>query len=230
MEEEKKTFKEKWEDKKYQAKVKLSGYGIFIGIIILILLFGSNNSSNNSNDNPNDINNNINNSENNIDNSNDNKVTFNKPNSTDYSYEIEIETSKDNNEEKYNYYGKVNKDTIELTKTMDNKEYKYKITNNKYYVLTNNNYILTTKEEVYNILDYSYLDTHNINNYLSYSKLVNNKYQVYLKDIILDNNSNNYITIEIDNNSLSIDYTNLINEIEDTIYDEYLVNIKYIEE
>ena len=228
MEEEKKTFKEKWEDKKYQAKVKLSGYGIFIGVIILILLLGGGNTpSDNDTNVDNDTNNSLNsNTNNNI----DNEVTFTKPNSDNYTYEIEIITKKDNIEDKYYYYGEVNNDTIELVKEVGNKKYNYKITNNKYYVLNNNNYILTTKEDVYDILDYSYLDTYNINNYLSYSKLVNNKYQVYLKDIILDNNSDDYITIELEENNLNIDYTNLINKLNNEYYDKFLVNMKYNEE
>ena len=71
--------------------------------------------------------------------------------------------------------------------------------------------MITTKDEVYNIIDYNYLNLDIINQYLSKSKIENKKNIVYLKDIILGNTSEEYITISIDDNIVNVDYTALMN-------------------
>ena len=213
-----KSFKEKWQDKKYQAKVKLSGYGIFIFAVILIILFGQSSS-------------NINNFEDDLDsveNKNvDNAIYFAKPTVNNYTYTIEIVTEKLGVVEEVSYYGRVLDSYEELVKNIRDKEYNYKFLNNKYYILNGEDYILTTKGEVYDILDYNYLNVDNINNYLSYAKNVDNLYQVYLKDIILDNNTDDYITIKLSKENININYTNLINYLTNEQYNEYIVNISY---
>lgn len=222
MEEEKKTFKEKWQDKKYQAKVKLSGYGIFIGIVLLLVAFGGGNSNT---DYESDIDENLNNE---VNKEEDNTISFDKPDVNNYTYEIEIITKKNDIENKYYYSGKVLDAYEELVKKVENKDYNYRIKDNKYYAYDNDKYVLTTEKEVYDILDYSYLDIDNINNYLSISKLEDDEYRVYLKDIILDNTSEDYISINMNETSLKIDYTKLINILEDEEYNSYVVNIEYI--
>ena len=220
MEEEKKTFKEKWQDKKYQAKVKLSGYGVFIIIVVLLVALGGNSNT--------DYEPNIDENLNNDINKEDNTISFNKPDVNNYTYEIEIITKKNDIENKYYYSGKVLDAYEELVKKVENKDYNYRIKDNKYYVYNNDKYVLTTEKEVYDILDYSYLDIESINNYLSISKLEDNEYRVYLKDIILDNASEDYISINMNETSLKIDYTKLINILEDEEYNSYVVNIEYI--
>ena len=222
MEEEKKTFKEKWQDKKYQAKVKLSGYGVFIVIVVLLVALGGENS--NTDYEP-DIDENLNNE---VNKEEDNTISFDKPDVNNYTYEIEIITKKNDIENKYYYSGKVLDAYEELVKNVENKDYNYRIKDNKYYAYDNDKYVLTTEKEVYDILDYSYLDIDNINNYLSISKLEDDEYRVYLKDIILDNTSEDYISINMSETSLKIDYTKLINILEDEEYNSYVVNIEYI--
>ena len=222
MEEEKKTFKEKWKDKKYQAKVKLSGYGIFIGIVLLLVALGGGNSNTEYES---DVDENLNNE---VNKEEDNTISFNKPVVNNYTYEIEIITKKNDIENKYYYSGKVLDAYEELVKKVENKDYNYRIKDNKYYAYDNDKYVLTTEKEVYDILDYSYLDIDNINNYLSISKLEDNEYKVYLKDIILDNTSEDYISISMTETSLKIDYTKIINILEDEEYNSYVVNIEYI--
>ena len=161
MVKEKKKFKDKWLDKKYQAKVKLSGYGIFIFVVIFIIVFGQGSNSISNND-----------LDNNIDKYKKNDIMFSKPDVNNFTYEIEIITEKDDLLEKIYYYGRVLDTYEELIKKIGEKEYNYRIIDDKYYVLNNNNYILTINEDVYDILDYSYLNIDNINNYLSYSKFV----------------------------------------------------------
>ena len=221
MKEEKKTFKEKWQDKKYQAKVKLSGYGIFILIVVLMVSIGGGNVPEDNYNNLEDIpNNNINEEEN-------EKIEFNKPDVNNYTYEITISTKKEDITKEYYYHGKVLDAYEEVVKEVEKNFYNYRIKDNKYYVYNNDKYVLTTEKEVYDILDYNYLDIDNINNYLSLSKVVDNKYQVYLKDIILDNTSEDYITINMENMKVNIDYTNLINILESEEYDSYIMEIEY---
>lgn len=222
MEEEKKTFKEKWQDKKYQAKVKLSGYGIFIVVVVLLVALGGGNS--NTDYEP-DIDENLNNE---VNKEEDNTISFSKPDVNNYTYEIEIITKKNDKEDKYYYSGKVLDAYEELVKKVENKDYNYRIKDDKYYAYNNDKYVLTTEKEVYDIVDYSYLNIENINNYLSISKLEDNEYRVYLKDIILDNTSEDYISINMNETSLKIDYTKLINILEDEEYNSYVVNIEYI--
>lgn len=219
MEKEKKKFKDKWIDKKYQAKVKLSGYGIFIVFVVLIVILGQ--GSNNNDDN---------NLGNNIEMTEKKDIIFSKPDVNNFAYEIEIITEKDDLLEKFYYYGRILDAYEELIKKIGEKEYNYRIIDDKYYVLNNNNnYILTTNKDVYDILDYSYLNIDNINNYLSYSKFVDDKYRIYLKDIILDNNTDLYITMILKGDNISINYTNLINYLNNDNYDSYIVNIEFYE-
>ncbi len=214
MKEEKK-FKEKWNDSKYKAKVKLSGYGIFILIIIfLLLLSGGGNSTNN-----NTVNNNKENYQ---------QITFNKPTINNYLYEIEINTQKENKEKEYYYHGKVYDDHEEIIKEIEEEKYNYQLKDDKYYILQNDIYILTTKHDVYKEFYSNILEIENINNYLKYAVKNNEEYIVYLKDIILDSTSNKYITFKIKENNISIDYTNLVNELNNENYDKYIVDIKYI--
>lgn len=218
MKEDNNSFKEKWKDKKYQAKVKLSGYGIFVVLIIIILLFGQGEVNNDSYSD--DI-------ENNVDNNALENISFEFPNNTNYKYEIELISRKNNIEEVVNYFGTVTLDNKELIKKSDDIINNYKIIDNKYYKLNNNNYILTSIEEVYEINYNYFLDINSINNYLSLSKKDNNIYKVYIKDIILDSNSDKYIEITLKEYSISIDYTNLINILNNNNYDNYIVNIEY---
>ena len=209
---DKKTFKEKWKDKKYQAKVKLSGYSSFVVIAIILIIIGS---INNSNTNSNYTNN---------DNTNDLKENNNISIKIDYPYVIELNytTNKIENKISYSYIKKDNE--ILITKTNNDLITNYKYKDNKYYIENNNNYILTTINKIYDI-NYDYLDIDNINNYLTNSTFTNNKYIIYLKDIILNNDSNLYITINIIDNIIEIDYTNLFNTINNIKYDNYIVKI-----
>lgn len=217
MKEENKSFKEKWQDKKYQAKVKLLGYGIFVLLVIIMLSFGQGN-NNIDNSEYNDIDENI---------LEEDNVKFYKPNVDNYKYEIKIINEKDNNEEVVIYSGEINNGDEVLVKKINKKEYRYKVKNDKYYVLENDNYVLTSLENVYDIIEYKYIDIDNINNYLSVSEENDNEYYIYLKDVILECNIDEYFTILFDEDSLTIDYTNFINYLNDDDYDSYIVNFNY---
>lgn len=213
----KKTFKEKWQDKKYQAKIKLSGYSIFVVIaIIMILVEGASNNKNTVIDNGLEDNKTI---KDNTDTKDNKLFTINYP------YIIELNYNIDNTKNNITYKYSNNNNELLITKTNNDTVTNYKYISNKYYIENNDNYILTNINKVYDIIDYEYLDIDNINNYLNNATLENNIYKVYLKDIILNNTSDKYITIKLLDNSVEIDYTYLLNTLNNSNYDTFILKI-----
>lgn len=206
MKEEKKklTLKEKLKDKRERAKLELLFYGIFFLAIIVFtrILSGYN-------DVP--------------------KVTATKSfiNEITDNYEYNIDINIDNN--KYKYYGKRLGNNMSINKVIDNKyDYFYKM-GNKYYILdTNGNYILTSVEDIYNYIDYRYLDISNIKEYIKLGTKDNNNYNIKVSDLILNSNNTNNITISIDesNNTITLDYTELF-KIDNNNLNKEIVTIKY---
>lgn len=197
-------LKEKWNDKRERAKIELILYAIFfIGVIIFVRV--GNNISNN----------NINTSDN----------LFISQINDNYSYDIKININ-DNN---YEYIGKVlgYNSTIEK-KDSNTDEYFYK-KNDKYYKLDQDNgYILSNKNDIYDVINYDYMDINNIKEYIKTSNNDGGIYKVKISDIILNSSSLDYITIKIDNinNIIEIDYTNLL-RINDNNITKAIVNITY---
>lgn len=197
-------LKEKWNDKREKAKIELILYTIFfIGVIIFVRV--GNNISNN----------NINTSDN----------LFISQINDNYSYDIKININ-DNN---YEYIGKVlgYNSTIEK-KDSNTDEYFYK-KNDKYYKLDQDNgYVLSNKNDIYDVINYDYMDINNIKEYIKTSNNDNGIYKVKISDIILNSSSSDYITIKIDNinNTIEIDYTNLL-RINDNNITKAIVNITY---
>ncbi len=197
-------LKEKWNDKRERAKIELILYAIFfIGVIIFVRV--GNNISNN----------NINTSDN----------LFISQINDNYSYDTKVNIN-DNN---YEYIGKVlgYNSTIEK-KDSNTDEYFYK-KNDKYYKLDQDNgYVLSNENDIYNIISYDYMDINNIKEYIKTSNNDNGIYKVKISDIILNSSSSDYITIKIDNinNTIEIDYTNLL-RINDNNITKAIVNITY---
>lgn len=206
MKEEKKklTLKEKLKDKRERAKLELLFYGIFFLAIIVFtrILSGYNDVPK------------VNNTKSFI-----NEITDN------YEYNIDINI----NNNKYKYYGKRLGNNMSINKVIDNKyDYFYKM-GNKYYILDNNgNYILTSVEDIYNYIDYRYLDISNIKEYIKLGTKDNNNYNIKVSDIILNSNNTNNITISIDelNNTITLDYTELF-KIDNNNLNKEIVTIKY---
>ena len=206
MKEEKKklTLKEKLKDKRERAKLELLFYGIFfLAIIVFTRILSGYNDIPKVNDTKSFI----------------NEITDN--------YEYNIDINIDNN--KYKYYGKRLGNNMSINKVIDNKyDYFYKM-GNKYYILDNNgNYILTSVEDIYNYIDYRYLDISNIKEYIKLSTKDNNNYNIKVSDIILNSNNTNNITISIDesNNTIILDYTELF-KIDNNNLNKEIVTIKY---
>lgn len=203
-------LKEKWNDKRERAKIELILYAIFfIGVIIFVRV--GNNISNNNN-NINDL---------------DNLFIYQIEDNYCYDTKVNI------NDNNYEYIGKVlgYNSTIEK-KDSNTDEYFYK-KNDKYYKLDQDNgYILSNKNDIYDVINYDYMDINNIKEYIKTSNNDNGIYKVKIKvkisDIILNSSSSDYITIKIDNinNTIEIDYTNLL-RINDNNITKAIVTITY---
>lgn len=204
--EKKTTLKEKLKDKREKAKLELILYGIFfIGVIIFSRVMTS-------------ISPKETNTNNNTEHSFITAVTDN------YEYDIFITV----NNKIYEYYGKVlgNNSTINLKE--DNKITSYYLMNKKYYILENDNYILIDEKEVYPYLSYRYININNIREYIKIADKENNQYKIKLSDIVLNTESDDYLTITIDegDKSLTVDYTDLF-KLKGDNTEKVIVNITY---
>lgn len=209
---EKKSFKDRWKDRKYQAKVKLIIYSIFVFCIFVIVI---NDNSVNDINNDKVLDNNI----------LDDKVAFYKKDVDKYKCIITIKYN--NSVIKYDI--DVNESNYYIVKQLDEISYVYKYKDNRYYKKINDNYVLTDIGSVFDKIDYDYVNIDVINNYLLYSEKIEDKYIVYIKDIILDSDSGNYyITFNMGIDSIEIDYTNLYNYLNDNQVDKLIVYIEYI--
>ena len=203
-------FIENWQnDKKYRAKIKLLLYGIFIFIVSIYAASLNKNM-------PIDISDN--NSQNDIDKTNNNN-TITIPSKYNYIIDVTID------ENAYKYYGMVTPEKTTITKEENNEITNYVCQNNEYYVEDNDLYIKTTKDEIYDVIKYNYISLESINEYLNKAIKKNNQYVVYLKDVVLGNESDEYLVILINDNSINIDYTPLMKEFNDNIK-KYQVNIQ----
>lgn len=199
------TLKERLKDKRERAKIELILYGIFfLGVIIFVRIIGSMSSG--------------------IEDSNIEKESFIFTISDNYEYDMVI----NKNDNIYEYYGKVlgNNSTINLRET--DKEKTYYFTNKKYYVLKDNEYILTSEEDVYPYIDYYYLSVDNIKEYIHMATKEGEVYKLKLSDIVLNNNSEDYVEIFINegDKNIVVDYTALFKLMDQDI-DKLLVNITY---
>ena len=204
-------FFEKWKkDKKYRTKVKLLAYTTFVVIISIYAL------SINGKTPPSDI------SDDNYQSSSKTDIintdSINIP--TNYKYTITVNI----NDEIYTYKGeKTTKEEI-IEKENSGIATNYRYFDNEYYVLTDDLYTLTTKSEVYDNVNYNYINLTNINKYLEKAQKNNNEYHVYLNNVILNSNSDDYFIIKLEGDSIDIDYTSLVRITNPNIY-KYQVNI-----
>lgn len=209
-----KDFLDKWKkDKKYQTKIKLLIYTSFVVIVSIFAISNRNITANNQ----------LEEYDNNLNNKQEDSVSNNElieiPQKYNYTININI------NDKEYEYVG-IKTQLEEIITKKDDKNIKnYIYKDGSYYIEENENYILTNETEVYNLISKNCLELSTINVYLSKSIKQDNQYIVYLKDIILVDNTDDYIIIEKNDNKINIDYTTLINNFNKNI-NKCLVNIK----
>lgn len=206
-----KDFMEKWRtDSKFKTKIKLILYTLFVVAVALFAVSSQNNVPTNTIENNNTLN------DNNID--EQNYASINIPKKYKYTHNIKI------NEKAYQYSGEKSNEKETINKKKDEVIETYIYQNNNYYRYEEGSYILTTKDEVYDIIKYDYLKLETINEYLKKSTKENNQYIIYLKDMILDSSSNEYISIILDENKINIDYTSLMKKFDNEV-EKYEIEI-----
>ena len=206
-------FMKKWNsDKKFKAKIKLLLYFLFFMVVAIYAV------SSNKNASQIDTEKNIENNEI-INNQQQQNSIINIGDNYKYTATITI------NDEQIKYVYSKEQDLLNIKKIRNLIETNYIIENNNYYIKENDNKILTTKDNIYNIVCPNCFDINSINEYLNKGIKENNNYKIYLKDIILAEKGDKYITITTDNNQIYADYTSLLQVFNNQIV-KYTVNIK----
>lgn len=140
------------------------------------------------------------------------------PGDYEYSYSINID------DKIYSYQGTV-EDTVRIfKKNKNNKITNYKYDKSKYYMLEKEEYVEVLEKDVYDIVNYSYLDVEKINYYLANAVEKDEKYYTYLKDSITGEETEEYIEIIREENKTIVDYSKLDDE-----YEKFVVEFEYKE-
>ena len=202
-------LKSRLKDKRERAKIELIFYGVFILVVIIFIRVMGNGTSSTYNNGNND---------------NNNITSFIYSVDDNYEYHIDIII----NDKKYEYYGKVLGNNSSINLIDEDEIYSYRLMNRKYYELDDDNFVLVSEEDVYPYIDYRYLNISTIKEYLQMSVKEGNVYKVRVSDLILNSDSNDYITINVEegDNNIIIDYSHLL-EISDENLEKVLVNITY---
>lgn len=199
-------FVSKWKkDNRYRTKVKLVLYSLFIVVVSIYAL--SLNSEVIQDEIDDSIDNNVNN---NVNNNVELKDDVNDEEIIDISDIVKktIKIRLDEDEIVYKIVSDKNKETI--IKEYDDKIEEYIYQDGEYYLLSDEDYLITTIDMVYDKIKYNYLDLSTINKYLEKATGNNKQYLVYLKDIILGVDSEDYFIIHINSDKINIDYTALM--------------------
>lgn len=236
----KESFFERYKsDKKFNAMVQLGGYGVFIlGLIIYLNVTGMHGGSTTGN---NIIGNTVGSGILDGENASLDDSSLLEKLSNNYNYDIKIDYKKismdtTNNKEveiehSIRYSGKSYDNKLEINKVKDNNTYLYYKVDNKYYSMIDNITSNVKDNEVYDVISNEYIEIDKLLELINESSLdhVTNfssgkKEYVYHYKVLSSNSSNNIdniveIEIEEDNGILNIDvdYTNLVNELDNTI-------------
>lgn len=206
-------FIKKWNsDKKFKAAIKLLLYFLFFIVVAIYAVLSNKNASQI------DTEKNIENNEI-INNQQQQNSIINIGDNYKYTATITI------NDEQIKYVYSKEQGLLNIKKIRNLIETNYIIENNNYYIKENDNKILTTKDNIYDIVCPNCFDINSINEYLNKGIKENNNYKIYLKDIILAEKGDEYITITTDNNQIYADYTSLLQVFNNQIV-KYTVNIK----
>lgn len=190
---------------KFDTLVKLALYSLFVFIAIIVI-------------NTADV------KDNNNDKVEDNQPEINQsstliiPDNYNYKYIITLDDNI------YSYQGSYALGVDTFKKNIDNKIVNYKFEDGKYYLLEKEKYIETSQEQVFDIVDYEYLDVKKIKYYFDNAKLDGNYYYVYLKDQITGNDTDKYIKMEVENGKIMMDYSKISD-----VYDSFIIVFEYEE-
>ena len=221
VEEKENFFKKMKEDKKYNAKVQLIGYGVFILIIVVFLNVGSMVGGNSTGVLENDI-----------------IEEVNIIDEIDNNYEYNINISLSKGEElvsNYRYYGKRYNDNKEINKEVGEVVSSYYKVNDYYYVMNGEELSFVEKNIIYDLVDSKYIELDNVMEMVDKASLDhvvddslgNNEsvYNLYVKDMVISVKNDDIISFnvkEVDNKLLiDVDYTNLIK-----VFDESVTSFK----
>lgn len=214
-------FKKMKEDKKYNAKVQLIGYGVFILIVVVFLNVGSMVGGNSTGVLENDI-----------------IEEVNIIDEIDNNYEYNINISLSKGEElvsNYRYYGKRYNDNKEINKEVGEVVSSYYKVNNYYYVMNEEELSFVEKNIIYDLVDSKYIELDNVMEMVDKASLDhvvddslgNNEsvYNLYVKDMVISVKNDDIISFnvkEVDDKLLiDVDYTNLIK-----VFDESVTSFK----
>ena len=193
-------LKDKWGDSREKAKIQLILFLIFIVFAVIFVRLTTNYSDSNY---VNEIGNIINEFNLKID-----SITNN------YNYNISIDLITNNDNETINYGGIRYNNKMLISKEINNTINNYYMENDNYYIYSNEGYVLSSIDEVFDVINYTYLNISNIKEYIKSGVKDDNTYLVKVSDINLESNSKEYITIEVNSDTdsieLIIDYTNLV--------------------
>ena len=172
------------EDSRFNALVKLAGYLIIVVFAIIFIVVSPNNISDADN------------------NDDKNNEVLKLPDNYKYTFTI-------NKDDKVVTY-KGDYENKEITKKESDSETVYKIVDNNYYLSSGDDLKKTSVDEVYDVVPYDYVNVNWINKLIKLSKEKDDILIVYIKDIVTDSNTEEYITMNVGSNELSVDYTNLM--------------------
>lgn len=225
---EKEGFFQKYkEDKKFNAKVQLVGYGVLIVLVILFLNISNMNSLgyNNVSD--------TNNFSNEEDNNNIEKVSLLEKINSNYEYDINVDVTKvDGSTYNYRYYGKSYDNNIILNKTFDNTNNVYYGKDGYYYIKNEaNEYGIIDNSVVFDLVDSNYIELDEVLEFIGKASLDHvldssngdkeSVYNVLVRDIVISNKTDNVVTINVSEKdeklNIVIDYTNLISVLDTSI-------------
>ena len=211
-------------DKKFNAKVQLSFYVVFIVIVVIyinISNMGRNynyNSTNNSH-----INNSSYISSNLLD-------TIS--NNYNYSVELNYKVMNDNNsvlEYNYVYSGKSYLDNLVINRKYNNTNNTFYKVSDEYYLYDNNNYKYIDSSLVYGDISYKYIELDGVKKLIKKASLdhVTNSndssyiYNLYVRDIVQSYKGDDFVSINVNISeevlTIDVDYSNLYKQINNKI-------------
>lgn len=164
--------------------------------------------------------------------SNVDKTMLNKINKNIYIFNYSLKYISNKKENTVNYKGLVKDNETIILKTVNSDTKKYYINEKKYYLIETEKNLEINEEVVFDNFNSKYFNLNDIYSYiekgtLEWETIYKDKstirnYSVYLKDIILTSNNDDYISITIDNREvdmlkIDVDYSKLFSNLYENV-------------